>query len=95
MIPTRSSGLMRHAPTAVEVAPYLELGLAAAGEDDSEALVLLLASQGFWDFGFGVDPDDESGQTRRGSGRARAGDRARGWSAPTSSCSRSTRSARA
>ena len=64
MIPVRSAGLMRKAPAADEVSPYLDRGLASAGETDSEALVLLLASQGFWDFGFGVDPDDESG--RRG-----------------------------
>jgi class 3 adenylate cyclase/tetratricopeptide (TPR) repeat protein len=72
MVPSRSSGLMRHSPAADEVAPYLELGLANAGEDDSEALVLLLASQGFWDFGFGVEPDDESGRIQR-----RAAERAR------------------
>jgi hypothetical protein len=73
MVPARSSGLMRHSPHAEEVAPYLELGLASAGEDDSEALVLLLASEGFWDFGFGVDPDEESGRRQREAAeRARA-----------------------
>ena len=56
MIPVRAQGLMRHQPTAEEVAPYLELGLESAGEEDSEALVLLLATQGYWDFGFGIDP---------------------------------------
>jgi len=61
MVPARSSGLMRSSPPADEVAPYLELGLASAGEVDSEALVLPLASRGFWDFGFGVEPTDESG----------------------------------
>jgi SAM-dependent methyltransferase len=61
MIPARSSGLMRHVPETDEVARYLELGLASAGESDSEALVLLLASQGFWEFGFGAEPNDESG----------------------------------
>jgi class 3 adenylate cyclase/tetratricopeptide (TPR) repeat protein len=64
MIPARSAGLMRAAPAADEVSRYLDLGLASAGDADSEARVLLLGTQGFWDFGFGVDPDDESG--RRG-----------------------------
>ena len=75
MIPTRAPGLMRVQPPAEEVRPYLELGLACAGEDDSEALVLLLASQGYWDFGFGIDPADESGElgrARRPSARARS-----------------------
>jgi class 3 adenylate cyclase len=65
MIPTRGPGLMRIRPPAEEVLPYLELGLACAGEDDSEALALLLASQGYWAFGFGIDPADEDGQIAR------------------------------
>ena len=65
MIPTRGPGLMRMQPPAEEVWPYLELGLACAGEGDSEALVLLLASQGYWEFGYGVDPADESGERCR------------------------------
>ncbi len=65
MIPTRGPGLMRSQPPAAEVMPYLELGLACAGERDSEALVLLLASQGYWAFGYGVDPADESGEIGR------------------------------
>ena len=48
-------------PPADDVRPYLELGLACAGEGDSEALVRLLASRGYWDFGYGIDPADESG----------------------------------
>ena len=61
MIPTRAPGLMSVQPPADDVRPYLELGLACAGEGDSEALVRLLASQGYWDFGYGIDPADESG----------------------------------
>ena len=73
MIPVRSSGLMRQVPEADEVARYLELGLASAGDGDSEALVLLLASQGFWEFGFGIEPDDEGGALgREAAERARA-----------------------
>ena len=72
MLPTRASGLMRtHAP-ADEVMPYLELGLACAGDDDSEALVRLLAAQGSWDFGFGIQPTEERGEhARAASQRAR------------------------
>ena len=73
MIPTRGPGLMRTQPPAEEVARYLELGLACAGEGDSEALALLLASKGYWGFGYGVDSADESGEI----GRA-AAERARG-----------------
>jgi hypothetical protein len=63
---------MRVQPPAGEVRPYLELGLACAGEEDSEALALLLASQGYWDFGYGIDPADDSGErARAAAGRAR------------------------
>jgi class 3 adenylate cyclase/tetratricopeptide (TPR) repeat protein len=65
MIPTRGPGLMRVQPPPDEVLPYLELGLACAGEGDSEALVLLLASQGYWAFGYGIDPADASGELGR------------------------------
>ncbi len=65
MIPTRGPGLMRVQPPAEEVAPYLALGLACAGDDDSEALALLLASQGYWDFGYNIDPADASGARAR------------------------------
>jgi class 3 adenylate cyclase/tetratricopeptide (TPR) repeat protein len=65
MIPTRGPGLMRIQPPAEEVLPYLQLGLACAGQDDSEALALLLASQGYWAFGYGIDPADESGEVGR------------------------------
>jgi class 3 adenylate cyclase len=61
MIPVRAQGLMRTQPAHEEVAPYLRLGLEAAGEEDSEALVLLLATQGYWEFGFGIDPEDPDG----------------------------------
>jgi class 3 adenylate cyclase/tetratricopeptide (TPR) repeat protein len=72
MLPTRASGLMRVQPPADEVRPYLELGLACNGDGDSEALVRLLAAQGFWDFGFGIAPTDDSGeQARAVSQRAR------------------------
>jgi class 3 adenylate cyclase len=64
MIPTRGPGLMRAQPPAEEVLPYLELGLACA-ERESEALVLLLAAQGYWAFGYGIDPADESGELGR------------------------------
>jgi class 3 adenylate cyclase len=62
MIPTRAPGLMRSQPPAHQVTPYLELGLSCAGEHDSEALVRLLASRGYWDFGYGIEPGDESGE---------------------------------
>ena len=52
---------MRTQPALEEVAPYLKLGLESAGEEDSEALVLLLATQGYWEFGFGIDPEDPDG----------------------------------
>ena len=65
IVPTRASGLMRVQPAADEVLPYLELGLACAGEEDSEALARLLAAQGFWDFGFGIAPSDASGERAR------------------------------
>jgi tetratricopeptide (TPR) repeat protein len=72
MVPTRAGGLMRAQPLAEEVKPYLDLGLEAAGTEDSEALALLLCGQGFWDFGFrtGVEVGDrEPGQ--RAAERAR------------------------
>ena len=69
MIPTRAPGLMRAQPPADEVTPYLELGLACAGEHDSEALVRLLASRGYWDFGYGIDPADESGEQGHAAGQ--------------------------
>ena len=73
MLPTRASGTMRIQPPPDEVRPYLELGLACAGDEDSEALVRLLAAQGFWDFGYGVDPVDEHGdQALAAAERARA-----------------------
>ena len=56
---------MRVQPPADEVRPYLELGLACNGEGDSAALVRLLAAQGFWDFGFGIEPTDDSGDRAR------------------------------
>jgi class 3 adenylate cyclase len=62
MLPTRGPGLMRAQPPAQEVTPYLELGLACAGGEDSEALVRLLASRGYWDFGYGIDPADDGGE---------------------------------
>ncbi|MDX6628988.1 MAG: hypothetical protein QOH00_1234 [Gaiellales bacterium] len=62
MIPTRGPGLMRSQPPAEHVLPYLELGLSCVGEEDGEALVRLLASRGYWDFGYGIDPADESGE---------------------------------
>jgi class 3 adenylate cyclase len=60
MVPTRAGGLMRELPAPDDVRPYLELGLDCAGTEDSEALVLLLAGQGFWDFGFRADATIES-----------------------------------
>ena len=84
MIPTRGRGLMRASRPPTRSGRYLELGLACAGDDDSEALVLLLASQGYWEFGFGIDAADDGGE------RARARPGARGISrgdsgVPTSS----------
>ncbi|HEX4690239.1 MAG TPA: adenylate/guanylate cyclase domain-containing protein [Solirubrobacteraceae bacterium] len=61
MIPVRAQGLMRTQPALEEVEPYLRLGLESAGEEDSEALVMLLATQGYWEFGFGIDPADADG----------------------------------
>jgi class 3 adenylate cyclase len=69
MIPVRAAGLMRIQPEEQEVAPYLALGLEAAGDEDSEALMLLLAAQGFWDFGYGISPDDPDGSRARAAGQ--------------------------
>jgi tetratricopeptide (TPR) repeat protein len=72
MIPVRAQGLMRVGPAAEDVVPYLRLGLECAGEEDSEALVLLLAAQGYWEFGYGIDPADPDGDRgRRAAERAR------------------------
>jgi hypothetical protein len=60
---------MRAQPPADEVRPYLELGLACAGDYESEALVWLLASQGYWEFGYGIDPADEGGERARAAAR--------------------------
>ena len=65
MVPTRAQGLMRSSPTAEEVRPYLELGLERAGDDDSEALVLLLASLGYWEFGLAETLDDRTAEIGR------------------------------
>jgi hypothetical protein len=61
MVPTRSQGLMRKAPRPEEVRPYLELGLECAREEDTEALVMLFASEALWEFGFSIAPTDASG----------------------------------
>ena len=68
VVPTRSQGSMREHPSEQAVAPYLELGLACAGDRDSEALVLLLASKAYWELGFGIDPAND----RREEGAAAA-----------------------
>lgn len=65
MIPARAQGLMGEQPPADVVAPYLELGLACAGDEDSEALVLLLSTQGYWEFGFETDANDELAERGR------------------------------
>jgi tetratricopeptide (TPR) repeat protein len=57
MVPARAQGLMHVQPPADEVRPYFELGLASSDGSDSEALVLLLATQAYWEFGYGIDPD--------------------------------------
>ena len=59
MIPARAQGSMRELPAEETVEPYLELGLASAGDTDSEALVLLLASKAYWEFGFDIDPAND------------------------------------
>ncbi|HSD81788.1 MAG TPA: adenylate/guanylate cyclase domain-containing protein, partial [Solirubrobacteraceae bacterium] len=72
VIPTRAQGTMRAQPPPDEVRPYLELGLASAGDEDGEALARLFAAQGFWDFGFGIDAADPAGdRARRAAERAR------------------------
>ena len=59
LLTTRAPGLMPHTPvTAEEGRYYLDLGLAAAGDEDSEPLVDLLMSEGAWSFGF---PDEHEG----------------------------------
>jgi len=59
LLTTRAPGLMPHTPvTAEEGRYYLDLGLAAAGDEDSEPLVDLLMSEGAWSFGF---PDEHDG----------------------------------
>jgi class 3 adenylate cyclase/tetratricopeptide (TPR) repeat protein len=72
MIPARSSGVMRTQVPAEEAAPYLELGLECAGDRDSEALARLLASQCFWEFGFGSEAIDDGEDAHRSGERARA-----------------------
>src|SRR3954452_12276775 len=62
MVPLRAQGLMRVQPPAEVVGPYLDLGFASSDGSDSEALVLLLASQAYWEFGFGIDPDPAVGE---------------------------------
>ena len=71
MVPTRAQGLMRSSPTAAEVRPYLELGLEWAGDEDSEALVLLLAAEGYWEFGLADELDEHA--AKRGQEAARRG----------------------
>jgi class 3 adenylate cyclase len=68
MIPVRAQGMMRTEPTDADVRPYLELGLDAAGDRDSEGLVLLLAALAYWEFGFGIDPNDLAGDKGRRAG---------------------------
>jgi class 3 adenylate cyclase len=72
MIPARAQGSMREQPSEETVAPYLELGLACAGDRDSEALVLLLASKAYWEFGFDIDPaNDRRDESEAAARRAR------------------------
>ena len=64
LLTTRAPGLMPHTPvTAEEGRYYLDLGLAAAGDEDSEPLVDLLmsegASSGFPDEHEGVVDDEQ------------------------------------
>jgi AAA ATPase domain len=47
-VPTRLRGTMRTRPSRQEAAPYLELGLASAGEGDSEERARLLIAKAFW-----------------------------------------------
>ena len=56
---------MRVQPPADEVRPYLELGLQCVGGEDSEAHVRLLCAQGCWEFGYGIEPEDERGDRAR------------------------------
>jgi class 3 adenylate cyclase/tetratricopeptide (TPR) repeat protein len=65
MVPTRAQGLMHAQPPAEDVRPYLELGFASSDGSDSEALVLLLATEGYWEFGYGVDPDPAASEHAR------------------------------
>ena len=65
LLPTRASGTMRVQPPADEVRPYLELGLQCVGGEDSEAHVRLLCAQGCWEFGYGIEPEDERGDRAR------------------------------
>ena len=73
LLATRAPGLMPRTPiTAEEGRYYLDLGLAAAGDDDSEPLVDLLMSEGAWTFGFPDEPGGviDTDRTRQAARRA-------------------------
>ena len=73
LLATRAPGLM---PNVVvdpdEVRRYLELGYAAAGDEESEALVELLLAEGGWAFGFPTPPPDQAMIARMSAASARA-----------------------
>jgi tetratricopeptide (TPR) repeat protein len=50
--PTRWPGSMHRIPEHTELDPFLEMGLANAGEGDSVELVQLLTAKAFWPFAF-------------------------------------------
>jgi class 3 adenylate cyclase/tetratricopeptide (TPR) repeat protein len=57
--PTRWPGSMRGRVPEEQVRPYLDMGMAALPDGDSEARVRLLTVQSFWPWGF---PDEHSGE---------------------------------
>jgi class 3 adenylate cyclase/tetratricopeptide (TPR) repeat protein len=60
-VPTRWPGIMVTVPPLEEVEPYLDIGLAHATEDDSEARVRLLTAKAFLPFAtFGEGYDDST-----------------------------------
>ena len=66
MIPSRAPGLMRSSRRPTRSRRYLELGPRVRGRATTARRSCCCSpSQGFWDFGFGVDPDDEGGERAR------------------------------
>ena len=73
-VPTRTRGSMRTRPSRDEAAPYLELGMASAGQADSEELARLLIVKAFWpaSLGEGRGTEQEEQEARESGEQAAA-----------------------